>query len=307
ESYRSRYGAITDTSRTERRRRLTQLEPLDADFATHRRFVVPIYWAPQRFGYNVIRLYAEAGATSVRVTFRGVTESTPDPDWRWGLVATDSEIATARYSTLERGADSDLHFCVEPDEPLFLVVAATPATLTSIVWDQPYNTVPRYPYMLELSGAWPAGFEHGMRDACPAGLERASAGGGCAPPGITAYVGPYATVDSGASVSGTARIEDHAVIARGSVSGGVVGALTLLGSNDTAFNMSSGTARTTFYPLGFFEGNQGLAGGTLVGDVEYRGAGLSLSSGTCSGFVDATTCVSPGTDATPAPPYTWRD
>lgn len=306
-TYRNRYGSITDTSRTERRRRLTELEPLDADFATHRRFMVPFHWAPQRFGYNVIRLYPEAGASSVRVTFRGVVESVGDPDWRWGLVATDGAITTARYSTLQRGADGELRFCVDPTEPLFLVVAATPATLQTIVWDQPYNTVPRYPYLLELEGAWPAGFQNGVRDACPSGLERAANGGGCAPSGVTAYVGPFATVDSGATVSGDARIEDHAIVARGSVSGGVVGSLTLLGSNDTAFTMSGGTAQTTFYPLGYFEGNQGLAGGTLIGDVEYRGAGLSRSSGTCSGFVDASTCVAPGTDATPRPPYTWRE
>ena len=84
-------------------------------------------------------------------------------------------------------------------------------------------------------------------------------------------------------------------------------ALTLLGSNNTAFTMSGGEAKTTFYPLGYFEGNQGLAGGSLIGDVEYRGAGLSRSSGTCSGFVDSGTCLSPGSDATPAPPYAWRD
>lgn len=306
-TYRNRYGSITDTSRTERRRRLTQLEPLDADFATNRRFMVPFHWAPQRFGYNVIRLYPEAGATSVRVTFRGVTGGDGDPDWRWGLVATDGEITTARYSTLERGADGELHFCIDAAEPLFLVVAATPATLQTIVWDQPYNTVQRYPYLLQFSGAWPAGFQNGVRDACPDGLEPAANGGGCAPPGVTAYVGPYAQVDSGATVSGDAHIEDHAIIARGSVSGGVVGALTLLGSNTTAFTMTSGTAKTTFYPLGFFEGSQGLSGGTLIGDVEYRGSGLSRSSGTCSGFVDASTCLAPGTDATPAPPYSWRE
>ena len=166
--------------------------------------------------------------------------------------------------------------------------------------------MPRYPYMVELQGAWPDGFQNGTQDPCPSGLSRASNGGGCAPSGTSAYVGPYATVLSGATVSGSARIEDHAIVARGTVSGGTVGALSLIGSGNTAFNISSGTAKTTFYPLGFFEGNQGLSGGTLIGDVEYRGSGLSRSSGTCSGFVDSGTCLSPGTDATPAPPYTWR-
>jgi hypothetical protein len=80
----------------------------------------------------------------------------------------------------------------------------------------------------------------------------------------------------------------------------------LVGNGNAAFDISSGEARTTFYPLGYFEGNQGLSGGTLVGDVEYRGAGLSRTSGTCSGFVDQATCVAPGDDVTPPPPYVWR-
>ena len=107
----------------------------------------------------------------------------------------------------------------------------------------------------------------------------------------------------------SARIEDHAYVEGGStVSGGTVGALALIGSKGggSAFNMSSGTAKTTFYPLGFFESGQGLSGASLIGDVEYRGQGLSRASGTCSGFVDNATCTAPGTDNTPAPPYTWR-
>ncbi len=110
---------------------------------------------------------------------------------------------------------------------------------------------------------------------------------------------------SGAQATGDARIEDHAVVARGTVSGGTVGAMTLVGNSNAAFNITSGTARTTFYPLGFFEPNQGLSGATLIGDVEYRGADFSLDAGTCAGFVDNATCLSPGDDATPLPPYSW--
>src|SRR5262249_7367625 len=149
-----------------------------------------------------------------------------------------------------------------------------------IVWDQAYGTVPRYPYMIGLTNAWPDGFQDGKQRACPSGLTRVTNGGGCAPASLpsSVYVGPYATVLSGATVSGNARIEDHATAARGRVSGGTVGAMTLI----DGFNMSDGTAKTAFYPLGYFETGQGLAGGSLVGDVEYRGMGLSRSSGTCS-------------------------
>jgi len=308
--FRSKYGITTDTSQTIRRLRTTKVEPLDASYATNRRFISPSSWAPQRYGYNVVRLYPESGSTSVTVTFRGVTSSPSSPDWRWGLVATDSGLTTARYSALQSGSDAALTFCVKAGEALFLVVTATPSAWYNIVWDQAYNTVPRYPYMFQLAGAWPEGFQGGKQDACPTGLVRASNGGGCAPASVTAYVGPYATVLSGATVSGSARIEDHAIVASGTVSGGTVGAMTLIGSTggygSNSFNVSSGTAKTTFYPLGFFETGQSLAGGTLVGDVELRGANYT-PSGTCSGFVDSTTCVPPGTDATPAAPYTWRN
>lgn len=308
--FRQKYGITTDTSQTIRRLRTTKVEPLDADYATNRRFVSPFHWAPQRYGYNVIRLYPEANATTVTVKFRGVTSSPASPDWRWGLVATDSGVTTPRYSALQKGSDAELEFCITAGEQIFLVVTATPSAWYNIVWDQPYNTVPRYPYMFELAGAWPEGFKQGAPDACPAGLTRATNGGGCAPSGTTAYVGPYATVLSGATVSGNARIEDHAIVANGTVTGGTVGALSLIGTaggfGSNAFNMSSGTAKTTFYPLGFFESGQGLSGGSLIGDVEYRGGSLNRNSGTCTGFVDNGTCMGPGSDATPQGPYTWR-
>jgi hypothetical protein len=220
-------------------------------------------------------------------------------------VATDAAIEKPRYSSLAKGTQGELDFCINAGEELFLIVAATPTELETLVWDAPYNEVTRYPYMFQVTGAWPEGFRSGNRDACPNGLVPAANGGGCAPTGTEAYVGPYATVLNGATAGKDARIEDHAVVARGVVSGGTVGALTMVGSGTSAFNISAGVAKTTFYPLGFFETTQGLSGGTLIGDVEYRGAGLSLASGTCSGFVDEATCLEPGTDASPLPPYTW--
>ena len=112
--------------------------------------------------------------------------------------------------------------------------------------------------------------------------------------------GGTAGAATGGTAGGTARIQDHAQVIGGKVSGGTVGALTLLGNAFTVSGTSQ--AMTTFYPLDFFEGRN-LTGGGLIGDVELR---ADHSTGTCSGFVDATTCVAPGTDATPVPPYTWR-
>ncbi|HET7544131.1 MAG TPA: DUF6055 domain-containing protein [Polyangiaceae bacterium] len=308
--YRSKYGSITDASKTERRLRLTKLEPLDEAYASNRRFMSPFYWAPQRWGYNVVRLYPEAATTSVTVTFRGLTQAGANADFRWGLVATDAAMAKPRYSKLQTGTDASLQFCVQPAEPLFLVVMATPKVLQQIVWDQAYPTIYRYPYMVELGNAWPDGFQGGKPEACPSGLSRHDNGGGCAPSDTpaTVYVGPYATI-LGGTVSGSARIEDHATIVKGTVSGGTVGALSLIGgASSNAFTVAgSAKVQTTFYPLGYFESGQGLSGtASLLGDVEYRGQGTNRSSGSFSGFVDDTSQSAPMTEVTTPPPYAWR-
>ena len=267
----------------------------------------PFYWAPQRWGYNVVRLHPDAGATSVTVTFRGVTQGGASSGWRWGLVATDNALTTSRYSAVQQGSDGQLSFCVNPNESLWMVVVGAPTAMQKIIWDQPYPSIYRFPYMVQLGGAWPEGFRNGQPDACPSGTQRHSNGGGCAPANLPAsvYVGPYAQV-LGGMVSGNARIEDQAVIQSGArVSGGTVGALSVL----YRFNVSgSAVVQTSFYPPGFFETGQGLSGSArLFGDVEYRGQGLNRTSGAFYGFVDAnTTATATINDVTVAPPYAWR-
>lgn len=194
------------------------------------------------------------------------------------------------------------------------MVTATPSVFKTIVAEQEYGTIWRYPYMIELANAWPQGFQNGQRDPCPTGTARHANGGGCAPSTTPAsvYVGPYATVMAGNSVTGNARIEDQAIIANGSVSGGTVGGLSVIGergnNGDNAFIVGGAAqVRTTFYPLGFFERAQ-VASGTLnlYGDVEYRGAGLNLSSGNRSGFVDAESKTGQATDINTKARPVWR-
>jgi hypothetical protein len=305
-AFRNSFGKITDTSRPERRNRLTRLEPLNASYATNRQFQSPFYGAPQRWGYNVVRLVPEAGATSVTVKFRGVVQNAANSDWRWGLVATDANLTTARYSSLQAGSDGELCFSIKSGESLWLVVTATPSVQKQIYWDQPYASIYRYPYMVELDGAWPEGYQNGAQDACPGGTVRHANGGGCAPSSLSAsvYVAPNAKV-LGGTVSGSARIEDQATILNGAtVSGGIVGGLSVLNRFSVA-----GTAevRSTFYPPGFFESGQGLSGSAkLLGDVEYRGQGLNRNSGSFSGFVDNTTASMSISEVTTPPPYAWR-
>ena len=123
-------------------------------------------------------------------------------------------------------------------ESLFLVVVATPSAQKQIVWDQLYNTIPRYPYMVQLANAWPDGWQGGTQAACPSGLARVANGGGCGPSSLasTVFVGPYATVLSTATVSGNAHIQDHATIVKGTVSGGTIGALSLVGLTSNPAN-----------------------------------------------------------------------
>lgn len=305
-AFRSSYGNITQTDRAERRLRLMPLEALDNAWATNRRFVVPFHGAPQRFGYNVVRLYPQAGATSVTVKFRGINQTGSNADFRWGLVATNTAFTSARYSAMKSGLDGETTFKVNAGEPLFLVVTATPSVFQTITWDQDYNTIWRFPYMVELANAWPQGFQNGVLDACPTGTQRHSNGGGCAPASTptTVFVGPYAKILSGATVTGNARIEDQATIVRGTVSGGTVGGLTIL----NGFTVSgTATVRTTFYPMGFFEGNQSATGtANIYGDVEMRGDGTSRSSGNLTGFVDATSTLGSATDRNSKGPWTWR-
>jgi hypothetical protein len=61
------------------------------------------------------------------------------------------------------------------------------------------------------------------------------------------------------------------------------------------------------YGPGSFDPPQSLTGGTLLGDIEYRGANLTETSGSYCGFVDntiASNCT--GADVTAPAPYTWR-
>jgi hypothetical protein len=124
------------------------------------------------------------------------------------------------------------------------------------------------------------------------------------------YVGPYAAV-LGGQVSGDARVVDHATVVNGVVSGGTIGALSVIGmggrGGGNAFNVSAdATVMTTFYPLGFFEGGQSIAGdATLLGDVELRGQDFALNAGAYSGIVSETEHADVGDDVTPPPPYTW--
>jgi hypothetical protein len=115
--YRRSYGA-NEAGDGQRFARLTRLDPVDAG---RREFAVPSYQAPQRWGYNLVRLVPDAGAKALRVRFRGMVQDKPaitslpalndEPatlpqpasDWRWGVVAVGAS-GQSRISAVMAGA-----------------------------------------------------------------------------------------------------------------------------------------------------------------------------------------------------------
>jgi hypothetical protein len=328
--YRARYNDSAPYARGDRELRYTRLEALDA---ARRRYAVPAAWAPQRWGYNVVRLRPDATAQEVVVTFRGVVQAAPaatsfgglrndpasvpapDSDWRWGVVAVDAG-GNARHSALQRGADGELRFCLQAgDRSLWLVVMGTPGKIHKVQWDQNYYSLYRYPWMVQLQGAVPDGFEAGAPQPSAAGRRHANGGGWVADGAnvaATAYVGPHARV-LGGTVSGNARIEGHALVLDANVSGNaVVGGLTVL-SGGTVVTDSARVA-TVFKGPGAFQRSVVLSGtAQVLGDAEIYG--VSISKGVFHGLIDAgvvndpafgAALTAPPVEVTAPGPYSWR-
>ncbi len=327
--YRNSYGSY-DSRDGQRALRVTQLDPIDLAGG---RFAVPELWAPQRWGYNLVRLYPDAGATRVTVTFRGVVQDKPasalpglnnepatvaDPnsDWRWGVVAIGAD-GTSRISPAVDGADGDMIFPVKADDKaLYMVVVGTPKVHQKIAWDQAYYSLYRYPWMVQLEGAKPEGFQASAANPTASGHRHANGGGvvaNAANVASSAYVGPYARV-LGGKVSGNARIEDHAIVTGGDISGNaVVGGMSVISKNVVV--KDNAVVKTTFMGIGEFEPGTELSGtAQIYGDAEVRG-GPKLSKGVYTGMVDQASQNDPkqGSELTaiPAgvtakPNYVWR-
>jgi len=242
----------------------------------------------------------------------GEPTTIPEPasDWRWGLVAVDAA-GKSRYSPLQRGADGAATIALQPgDQGLYMIVVGTPSQFHHIQWEQPWHSIYRYPWMVQLAGAMPA--------SVPpiAGGHRHPNGGGWvaaeAKVDASAYVGPYARVLSG-SLRGNARVEDHAVVHGGQLLGNArASALSVIRGNTIL--RDDARVATAFVGIGEFEQNIIVSGtAQLIGDVEQRGA--SFARGAYSGFVDQAAASDPKRGAelstapaeiTSQPRYEWR-
>ena len=222
------------------------------------RYISPSYWAPQRWGYNLVRIYPDS-AGKVTVKFRGIVQEKPTvngytcfgdntdyykgktykwcnyapdklPDpasgWTVGLVAEGAD-GTPRYSEMKHGSGFNLEIETKAnDKALWLAVTATPTEMQTILWDQFYYSIVRYPYMIEVVNGAPEGYNKDFwKPANASGYTKHANGGGLvsnkAKVAATAYVGPDAVVNGG-TVSGNARIEDFAVVNGGTISGNAV-------------------------------------------------------------------------------------
>lgn len=321
-AYRASYGPITDLGQVPdysvaKRLRVARLEAIDV---ASRRFVVSKFFAPQRFGYNIVKLVPDGGASRVSVNFRGVVQSAiaagaelgtgayqpgaapdwtahvmptnPASNWRWGVVAIDQN-NNPRYSPMQRGATGSLDFALQAgDLGVYLVVAATPDAYHGIFWDQTYHTLYRYPYKVELAGAMPDGFQAGYQpniaNGFPPGARHPNGGGWVANGAVvdpTAYVGPNAAV-LGGRVRGAARIEDYAVVWNGTVQdNAIVGGLTQLNANLTVAN--SARIRSVMAGGQTFDAGSVVNGtAILYGDLETHLGSTPLSRGAFSGYLD---------------------
>lgn len=181
------------------------------------RFIVPEYLAPGDYGYNIIPLYPDDGATEITVNFEGLeNEPAGGSGSRYGFVAVDAD-NNARYSGIYTEQDITATFpLLSADNRIYLVVTGAPKVHHNYEWEVGFTKNYRYPYIVEFIGALPHGHKDGYnRSAGTQGGYHSNGGGWVASTATvssTAYVGPDAQVLENASVTGNARIEGYAVI-----------------------------------------------------------------------------------------------
>lgn len=256
------FSTRRNTSNTARHMRVTMLNRMDSASGGPDRYIVPSYWAPQRWGYNIVRIYPDS-AGKVTVRFRGIVQhkkgegykcfgdnedtykgkhykwcnyapdALPDPASQWavGLVAEGSD-GTPRYSELMLDTAGNISIETKAsDKALWIAVTAAPSEMQTILWDQFYYSVYRYPYMIEVVNGKPEGYNDnfwkpaGYAGGSAQGYAKHANGGGWvsskAKVDASVYVGPDAVVNGG-TVTGDARIEDFAVVNGGTVGGKAV-------------------------------------------------------------------------------------
>ncbi len=180
-------------------------------------FIVPREMAPGDYGYNIIPLFPDNGASTVTVQLSGYNNPAVPGGWSYGFVAVDAD-GKPRYSDVFTEADAQANFTIGPNDKLFyLVVAATPQSSHTYTWSPSWPQIYRYPYQFKLTGALPAGRKPGYNrfKSSFAGAPHTNGGGWVASTAVvdqSVFVGPNAQVAGSAKVTGNVRIEDFAVV-----------------------------------------------------------------------------------------------
>lgn len=299
-TYRQAYGGY-DNLTGDRTLRVTPMTPVEGVTG---RYAVPFEAAPQRWGYNTVRLTPDSGATSVTVGFRGIVQDTaatstlpgfanepatvgsPNSGWRWGVVVEGAD-GKARYSELQKSVSGSVTVPLRSgDRGVYLTVLAAPTAQQKIAHNQPFYSIYRYPWTIDVTGAKPT------EPTKPAGKKHPNGGGWVANGANvadTAFVGPNARV-LGGTVSGQARIEDHATVMSGTVTDkAIVRGISLIRGQATI--SGNAVVNTTFRGVGAFQSRITVSGNAQIhGDNELWPT--SISSGVWYGFVDDSTLSS---------------
>jgi hypothetical protein len=137
---------------------MPEISFLQAVYGKTNRYRIANSEAPRTYGFNIVRLVPDQGATEITVNLEGLHEAKLHSDWRACIVAVDAN-GRARYSQLWNKGKLD--FTLRPsDKHLWLTVAATPSALPR----SPEGNcdvllagihAPRYPWEVTLSGCKP--------------------------------------------------------------------------------------------------------------------------------------------------------
>ncbi len=177
---------------------------------------VPMEYAPQQTGFNIIKLNPES--SNVSVEFNGLVDEQRGSDWRAAIVAEDNS-GNTRYSRLFNSGRESIS--VSQSDEVFLIVIATPDDIMDVSAfggedNKPYESHPakaRFPYEVKVEGATPVEV---MADTSNISGSNHPNGGGfvanSAQVAETAYVGPNAAVLDRARVLDNARIEGNALV-----------------------------------------------------------------------------------------------
>jgi autotransporter-associated beta strand protein len=217
---------------------------------------VPPNKAPAQGAYAMHELIpAGSGAGRVvTVNLQGLADSARGADWRASFVSV-SDTGVERYTPLWNNGSSSITLAANENK-LYLSVAGTPDSYANGGFNEaaePFRSHPsrsRFHYQVQLTGATPRERNNGSTS----GMTQHSNGGGYKSVSVpnSVYIGPNARV-TGGSVSGSARIEDYAV-----VSGGTVNSSAVIG------------------------GHAWVRGGTVTGNARVRDWAI-VDGGTISG------------------------